>query len=326
MASTFFFVAKTLVDSSYPLKFPRQTAAKSPRHAAPDSSHHFDIAKYSCPTSGVARCELALNNLPPPLFFSCNLSSCVSFLSQFSAFHNFVTSHCLATTAPTTFAHLFHFHTIALSSNFAATAATILVQGVQGGIVFACSVRFVIFLLCSRQDEPSWFAEDGVRFRHRQDGARSFADPDHRRCSGPRRGREREPGRCGSSTWRRSRHPRSGARVPGGRWNRGDSQRSAKIRSLAGALTGMCTHPHRPGCQSWCCRERVARLEQAIAAGVGHVDNIIERHTRMLRRCLWKHRSVQRLEESQKRLEELRAMVLVQPIAPQPVDASAEVS
>ena len=35
---------------------------------------------------------------------------------------------------------------------------------------------------------------------------------------------------------------------------------------------------------------------------------------------------VRRLEESQKRLEELRAMVLVQPVAPQPVDASAEVS
>ena len=68
----------------------------------------------------------------------------------------------------------------------------------------------------------------------------------------------------------------------------------------------------------------------------------------MLRRCRWKHRSeleklfierskkrieqfdverapeVQRLEESQKRLEELLAMVLVQQVAPQPVDASAD--
>ena len=57
-------------------------------------------------------------------------------------------------------------------------------------------VRFVIFLLHSRSDEPSWFAEDGVRFRHRQDGTRLFADPDLRRCSGRRRGRER-----GTRTW-----------------------------------------------------------------------------------------------------------------------------
>ena len=33
--------------------------------------------------------------------------------------------------------------------------------------------------------------------------------------------------------------PGPGARVPGGRWNRGDSQRSAKICSLAGALAAL---------------------------------------------------------------------------------------
>ena len=37
----------------------------------------------------------------------------------------------------------------------------------------------------------SWFAEDGVRIRHRRDGTISFADHDFRRCSGRRRGREK---------------------------------------------------------------------------------------------------------------------------------------
>ena len=58
-------------------------------------------------------------------------------------------------------------------------------------------------------------------------------------------------------------------------------------------------------------------LEAQIRARETFIDRTIRR-----RAC---SRS-QRLEESQKRLEELRAMALVQPVAPQPVDASAEVS
>ena len=87
---------------------------------------------------------------------------------------------------------------------------------------------------------------------------------------------------------RRSKHPRAGARVPGGRWNRGDSQRSAKIHSLAGALAlgpeDSTAKTELEGVLKWAraqegtptrinsdarvgaARERVARLEQAIAA------------------------------------------------------------
>ena len=83
--------------------------------------------------------------------------------------------------------------------------------------------------------------------------------------------------------------PGSGSRVPGGRWNRGDSQRSAKIRILAGALAALGPEdssaktelegalkrakaqegtPTRidPDARVGAARERVARLEQAIAA------------------------------------------------------------
>ena len=174
--------------------------------------------------------------------------------------------------------------------------------------------------------------------------------------------------------------PGSGARVPGGRWNRGDSQRSAKIRSLAGALAALGPEdssaktelegalkrakaqegaPTRfdPDARVGAARERVARLEQAIAA-MGNCQGpeldmlitslkkaqkdaqempleaqirareaFIERSKKRIEQFdVERAAEVQRLEESQRRLEELRAMVLVQPIAPQPVDASAEVS
>ena len=83
---------------------------------------------------------------------------------------------------------------------------------------------------------------------------------------------------------------RRGARVSSGRWNRCDSQRSAKIRSLSGALVALGPEdsstkmeiegalkqakaqesaPYRPRCQSWCSL-RVARLEQAFAAMENH--------------------------------------------------------
>ncbi len=114
---------------------------------------------------------------------------------------------------------------------------------------------------------------------------------------------KREPGRCGSSTHRGGAGiPGPGARVPGGRWNRGDSQRSAKIRSLAGALAALgpedssaktefegalkrakaqegATTRIDPDARVGAAPERVARLlEQAIAAmgNCGHVDHFIE--------------------------------------------------
>ena len=80
-----------------------------------------------------------------------------------------------------------------------------------------------------------------------------------------------------------------GARFSGGRWNRGDSQRSAKIRSLVGALAALGPEdssaktelegalkraktqestPTRvdPDARVGAARDRVARLEQAISA------------------------------------------------------------
>ena len=50
-----------------------------------------------------------------------------------------------------------------------------------------CRVLVCVFFFCV----ILMFAEDGVRFRHRQDGTRSFADLDLRQCSGRRRGREK---------------------------------------------------------------------------------------------------------------------------------------
>ena len=125
----------------------------------------------------------------------------------------------------------------------------------------------------------------------------------------------------------------------------------------AGQGTGRCTHPHRPGCQSWCGPRESGEVGtghctngKLPGAGVGHVDHFFEEGTegcsgdafgstdqssRSFHRTFQegieqfdveRAAEVQRLEESQKRLEELRAMVLVQPVAPQPVDASAEVS
>ena len=49
--------------------------------------------------------------------------------------------------------------------------------------------------------------------------------------------RERKPGRPTASRSKRS--TAGGALFAGGRWNRGDSQRSAKIRSLVGALAAL---------------------------------------------------------------------------------------
>ena len=79
--------------------------------------------------------------------------------------------------------------------------------------------------------------------------------------------------------------------------------------------------------------ERVARLEQAIAAvglpgaGVGAQIRVreafLERSKKRIEQFdVERTAEVQRLEESQKRLEELRAMVLVQSITPQFVDTS----
>ena len=171
-----------------------------------------------------------------------------------------------------------------------------------------------------------------------------------------------------------------GARFSGGRWNRGDSQRSVKIRSLVGALAALGPEdssvktelegalkraktqestPTRvdPDARVGAVRNRVARLEQAISvmgnsqgpemdvlvaslkkaqrdvqempveAQIKAQEAFIERAKKRIEQIdLECAAEVRRLEESQKRLEEFRAMVLVQPVAPQPVDASAEVS
>ena len=112
-----------------------------------------------------------------------------------------------------------------------------------------------------------------------------------------------------------------GARFSGGLWNRGDSQRSTKIRSLVGALAALGPEdssaktelegalkrakaqestPTRvdPDARVGAARDRVARLEQAISA-MGNsqgpkMDVLVaslRKHREMLRRCQWKHRS-----------------------------------
>ena len=67
--------------------------------------------------------------------------------------------------------------------------------------------------------------------------------------------------------------------------------------------------------------------EMPVEAQIRAREVFIERAKKRIEQIdLERAAEVRRLEESQKRLEELRAMILVQPVAPQPVDASAEVS
>ena len=129
----------------------------------------------------------------------------------------------------------------------------------------------------------SWFAGDGPRSRHHQVGARYFADHDLCRYSGLKEkgndaGGEHRAGASGP-----------GRRVYSGRWNRGDrSTESEKIRSFFGALAALGPEdtsaktemkvalkrakaqesvPARvdPGARMGAARDKVARLEQAIA-------------------------------------------------------------
>ena len=114
----------------------------------------------------------------------------------------------------------------------------------------------------------------------------------------------------------------------------GPEDSSAKTE-LEGALKRAKTQestPTRvdPDARVGATRDRVARLEQAISA-MGNsqgpeMDVLVASLKKAQRDAPRADAEVWRLEESQKRLEELRAMVLVQPVAPQPVDASAEVS
>ena len=86
--------------------------------------------------------------------------------------------------------------------------------------------------------------------------------------------------------------PGSGARVPGGpeflqRWPRGFCSQDGARRCIeAGQGTGRCTHPHRPGCQSWCGPRESGEVRtghcsngELPGGGVGHVDHFIEEST-----------------------------------------------
>ena len=130
-----------------------------------------------------------------------------------------------------------------------------------------------------------------------------------------------------------------------GRWNRGDSQRSAKIRSLAGALATWGPEDSSAKMEIEgalkCAKAQdrappvsiqMPELVQPATKWRGWNKQWLFQHRKMLKRCQWKHRQikareafierarkrieqfdvkraaeVQRLEESQKRLEELRS-------------------
>ena len=174
--------------------------------------------------------------------------------------------------------------------------------------------------------------------------------------------------------------PQGRVRCAVGRWNKGDRvARSAKVRSLVGALAALGPEelyarmeiegalkraeadstPNRvdPDARVDAARDRVARLEQAIAAMGNFLgpemdvlvasskkaqkesqelpldaqirarEDFIERAKKRIDHFdLERAAEVQRMEESQKRLAELRALQGAQSAIPPTIDASAEVS
>ena len=152
-----------------------------------------------------------------------------------------------------------------------------------------------------------------MRFRHRQDGTRSFADLDLRWYSGRRSGREKAAKAQEGTPTRIDPDARVGAA----------RETVARLEQAIAAM-GNCQGP-----------ELVTSLKKAqkdaqempLEAQIRAREAFIERSKKRIEEFdVERAAEVQRLEGSQKRLEEFRAMVLVHPVAPQLVDASAEVS